>query len=712
MVEKKKKKKKVSEKKKILVIVESPAKAKTINRYLGRNYIVDSSNGHLVDLPKSRMAIDIENDFEPEYKVVRGRMSIVKELKKKAKKAEKILLAADPDREGEAISWHLANIFKEVNPNIKRIVFNEITKEAIKESLNHIHDIDMDKVNAQQARRVLDRLVGYNISPILWKKVKAGLSAGRVQSVALRLICEREKEVKAFKSEEYWSIDVEFISKKNIFSAKLKKINGEDIAINNKEEADRISSLLRDADYKISDVKVKERKKNPLSPYITSKLQQDSLNRLGYSAQKTMFIAQQLYQGIEIKGEGMVGLITYMRTDSTRIAESALATVRSYIKEHFNEEYIPEKPNVYKNKKNAQDAHEAIRPTDISRAPGDIVDSLPQEQYKLYELIYNRFLASQMTPGILLQTSVIIIGRNKDENFELRLSFSKYKFDGFTKVYSYNNNDQINDLPDFSCKDILNYKDFISEQHFTQPPPRYNDASLVKILEESGIGRPSTYAPTIATIQYRYYVDKDGRQLVPTELGLVVNNLLQENFPEIFNVNFTAEVEEKLDEVAEAKVEWKEIIRDFYPSFIEKVNKAIENIEEIEDFKKGIPTGDICDKPGCEQPMVKKLGRFGYFLACSGFPDCRNAKPLPIGECPVPGCDGNIIALRSKKKRKFFACSNRDCDYVIWSKPLDEKCTVCGYYLIYSKKNRNMIKKCSNKECDYQDSEKERIANA
>ena len=698
-----------NKKKKILVIVESPAKAKTISRYLGKDYVVDSSNGHLIDLPKSRLAIDVENDFQPEYKVIRGRMSILKNLKKQASNSEKVLLATDPDREGEAISWHLANAIKEVNPEIKRITFNEITKSAIQESLNHIRDIDICKVNAQQARRILDRLVGYNISPILWKKVKAGLSAGRVQSIALKLICERENEVKAFQSEEYWTIEVEFGKNNKQFAAKLIKMHDEKIEIKNKEEAEKISALLKEANFSISDVIVKERKKNPLPPYITSTLQQDGLNRIGFSAYRTMRIAQQLYQGIELKDEGPVGLITYMRTDSTRIASSALTQTRSFISENFGKDYLPDNPIIYKRKKNVQDAHESIRPTDITRTPEKVSDSLSPEQYKLYKLIYNRFLGSQMNPAILLQTGIQIQGINGDTNFELKLNLSRYKFDGFTKIYSYDNNGEIEDVPDMEKGENLTFKELKAIQHFTQPPPRYNDASLVKVLEESGIGRPSTYAPTIATLEFRYYITREERQLIPTELGQVVNGLLIENFPRIVNINFTAEIEEKLDEIAEAKSDWKQMLREFYPSFIETVEEALENIEEIEDFKKGIPTEEICEK--CGSPIVEKIGRYGRFLACSSFPECRNAKPLPIADCPVPGCDGKLVMRRSRKRRKFYACSNSECDYILWKKPLEEKCPECNYYLVSSGNRNRQIKKCSNKNCDYQIEEKGSVIN-
>ncbi|MBU1078621.1 MAG: type I DNA topoisomerase [Spirochaetes bacterium] len=694
-------------KKKILVIVESPAKAKTINKYLGSNFIVDSSKGHLIDLPKSRLAVDVDNNFQPEYKIIKGRASILKELKKKAGAAKSVLLAADPDREGEAISWHLANALKEVNPDIKRIIFNEITKDAIRESVDHPVEIDMNKVNSQQARRILDRLVGYKISPILWKKVKAGLSAGRVQSVALKIICDREDEISIFVPQEYWTIEVEFIKDKEVFSTNLVKINGEKFEINNKEEADRVSSLLHDSKFHVAEIIEKERKRNPLPPYITSKLQQDGLNRLGYSAQRTMRIAQQLYEGIDITGEGPAGLITYMRTDSTRIGNSALQQVREYIKEEFGDQYLPEEPNVYKSKKNVQDAHEAIRPTSVARTPESIKENLTPDQYKLYSLIYNRFLASQMTPGLLMMTTVMITGINKDENFELHLNYSKYKFDGFTRVYSYSGKEANNNIPHLDKDEKLQFHEMKTEQHFTQPPARYSDASIIKVLEESGIGRPSTYAPIISTLEWRYYIQREGRQLIPTELGMLISKLLVKNFPHIMNIDFTVEIEEKLDKIADAEIEWKDMLKDFYPPFMENVEKAMINIEEIDDYKKGLPTDEVCDKINpetgekCGAPMVKKLGRYGYFLACSRFPDCRNAKPLPIADCPVPGCDGQIIGRQSKRKRKFFVCSKEDCNYILWSKPLKDKCPKCRYYLIYARKDKQTIKKCSNPECDY-----------
>ncbi len=702
-----KSRKKKTKKKKILVIVESPAKAKTINKYLGNDYIVDSSKGHLIDLPKSRLAVDVDNGFEPEYKIIKGRASILRELKKKAGAAKSVLLAADPDREGEAISWHLFNALKPVNPEIKRIVFNEITKDAIKESLNHPTEINMKMVNSQQARRILDRLVGYKISPILWKKVKAGLSAGRVQSIALKIICEREEEVNKFGPKEYWTIEVDLEKGDEAFNAKLVKRNNEKIEINNKEETDQICDKLKKSDFNVADIVIKERKRNPLSPYITSKLQQDGLNRLGYSAQRTMRVAQQLYEGMDITGEGPVGLITYMRTDSTRISQTALEQTREYIKTSFGEKYLPESPNIYKSKKNAQDAHEAIRPTSIRRTPESVKVNLSPEQYKLYELIYNRFLASQMTPAILQMTSIIINGQNNDDVFELHLNYSKYQFDGFTKVYYYNDKDEDNNVPDLKKDDKLDLKDIIPEQHFTQPPPRYSDASLIKILEESGIGRPSTYAPTIATLDSRYYIQREGRQLVPTQLGKLINKLLTKNFPDIINIDFTAEIEEKFDKIADEDCDWKQMLEEFYPKLMKRVEYALEHIEEIDDYKKGIPTDKVCEK--CNRPMVKKLGRFGYFLACSGFPECRNAKPLPIADCCVPGCEGKIIGARTKKKRKFFVCTNEECEYILWSKPLQDKCPKCHYYLIHAKKNKKLIKKCSNQKCDYIEKEEDYV---
>ncbi len=685
---------------KILVIVESPAKAKTINKYLGQDYIVDSSKGHLIDLPKSRLAIDVDNNFKPDYIVIRGKSKILKELKSKAKNVSKVYLAADPDREGEAISWHLSNALKDINPNIKRIVFYEITKGAVLEAIKNPTDIDIDRVNAQQARRILDRIVGYYLSPILWKKVKSGLSAGRVQSIALKILCDREEEISNFKSEEYWTVTADFNKDKKIFKADLFKINDKKPEIKNQDEAERIKAILLNSEYTVDEISEKERKKYPLPPYITSKLQQDGLNRLGFTASRTMRIAQQLYEGIDIIGEGRAGLITYMRTDSVRIANSALYSARDYILKEYGEKYLPENPNYYKSKSSAQDSHEAIRPTYIKRTPESIKESLTPEQFKLYKLIFDRFLASQMTPAVIKVRTIKIVTHDNNDSYLFQLSNSQYKFDGFTRVYQYGKGENEVIMPDLNEKEKVEVSDIITEQHFTLPPARFTDASLVKILEESGIGRPSTYAPTIATLENRYYISREGRQLIPTELGKLVNKLLMQNFSDIINEKFTADMEDKLDKIAESKLDWVQMLQEFYPTFKKEVDAALERIEEMQDYKKGEPTGEVCEK--CGAPMVKKLGRYGYFLACSNFPKCRNAKPLPIADCPVPGCGGKIIQKRTRRKRKFYGCTNYpDCTFVVWSKPLKDKCPKCGYFLIYAKKNKKLIKKCSNPECDY-----------
>ncbi len=690
-------------KEKILVIVESPSKAKTINKYLGKDYVVESSKGHLIDLPKSKLGVDIENNFQPKYQVIRGKAPLLNNLKKKAKSASKVFLAADPDREGEAISYHLANALEKFNPDIKRIVFNEITKSAIEEAVKKPQELDMNKVNAQQSRRILDRLVGYNLSPLLWAKIKRGLSAGRVQSVALKIICEREKEIEDFKPVEYWTFEGVF-SKENSskeFFARLSKIDGKKVEFIGKEESVEITKLLKTAVYSVSDVIEKERKKNPLPPYITSKLQQDGLNRLGFPARKTMRLAQRLYEGVEIPGEGFVGLITYMRTDSTRISPMALEQTRKFIAEEFGDKYLPDSPNIYRSKKSAQDAHEAIRPTSIYRTPESIKSALDRDLYRLYKLIYSRFLASQMTPALISQRTVLIDGINNGKTFTFPITVSKYIFDGFTKVYNFGSMEKAN-IPVLHKGDKIQLLDIKTEQHFTQPPPRFTDASLIKVLEESGIGRPATYAPTIATLENRYYITREGRQLIPTELGKITNKMLVENFPEIINEDFTAQMEEKLDEVAEAKLDWVQMLKDFYPKFKMSVDRAHEHIEEIPDYKQGTPTNEVCEK--CGAPMVKKLGRFGYFLACSNFPECRNAKPIPVADCPAPGCDGKIVVKTSKRRRKFYVCTNYPdkCNFITWDKPIvNEKCPKCGYYLSFSKKGKKMYKKCTNPDCDF-----------
>lgn len=680
---------------KTLVIVESPSKAKTINKYLGKDYIISSSMGHIIDLPKSRLAIDIDNNFNPEYITIRGKAKILNDLKKKAKTAKMVLLATDPDREGEAISWHLHNSLSKNCQNIKRIEFNEITESAIKEAVKHPRDINIELVNAQQARRVLDRIVGYFISPILWRKVKKGLSAGRVQSVALKVICEREKEIDAFVPEEYWDISADLKAGNAAMNAALYAKNGEKIKITGKEAADKTKADLEKAKYIVESVSTKDRKRNPLPPYITSKLQQDAANRLGFTSSKTMMVAQQLYEGIPLGTEGPVGLITYMRTDSLRISETAINAVRQFISDKYSSEYLPASPNQYQNKKGAQDAHEAIRPSDVLRDPEKIKEFLTKDQYKLYSLIWKRFVSSQMTP----EKSELISAVIKADDYELRASASKTIFDGFT-VLEKEEKSKKNTLPKISEGDILALDKINSEQHFTSPPPRFNDASLVKFLEESGIGRPSTYAPTINTLIKRYYIVRSGRQLVPTVLGKLVNGLIIENFKDLVSVDFTAEMEAKLDGVEEKKYEWHKMIADFFTPF----SKTVEEAEkQIADHKGSLDekTDEVCEK--CGKPMLKKLGKFGYFLACSGFPECRNSKSLPLGKCPKDNCDGSVVKRSSKKGRPFYSCSNYpDCDFITRETPSDKHCPKCGK-LLFSKriKNKGVKLSCLNEKCGY-----------
>lgn len=678
-----------------LVIVESPSKAKTINKYLGKNYTISSSVGHIIDLPKSRLAIDVDNDFRPEYITIRGKAKILGELKKKASAASRVLLATDPDREGEAISWHLANALSDKNNNIQRIVFNEITENAVKEAVAHPRDIDMDMVNAQQARRFLDRIVGYKISPILWKKVKRGLSAGRVQSVALKVICEREEEISGFIPKEFWTIDVSCKKDRHVFKASLISHKGEKIDIQDKSSASQIADELRKNELIVADVKIKERKRNPQAPYITSRLQQDAANRLGFTSQKTMMIAQQLYQGIEITGQGPVGLITYMRTDSTRISNIALDAVRSYIKSEFSPEYCPEKPNTYANKKNAQDAHEAIRPSDVLRTPESIKNDLSKDQYRLYELIWKRFVSSQMTPEISQVTTVLL----NSGDYTLRAAGSTVLFKGFSVIEKEEKGDKVR-LPDLQKGEAVKVEEVLPEQHFTTPPPRFNDASFIKFLEESGVGRPSTYAPTMETLLKRYYVVRQGRQIVPTVLGKLVNGIMKDNFPDLVSVGFTSGMEEELDGIEEAKKNWVAMLHEFYEPFVQVLHKAEENIS---DMKGSLDeeTDIICDK--CGAPMLKKLGRFGFFLACSAFPECRNAKPLPICKCPRCG-DGDVIKRSSQKGRgTFYACTNYpECEFFTRDNPSSHECPKCKSTLFEKRiKGKGMQLSCLNPKCDY-----------
>ncbi len=680
---------------KTLVIVESPSKAKTINKYLGKKYVISSSMGHIIDLPKSRLAVDIDNQFNPEYITIRGRAKILNDLKKKAASASRVLLATDPDREGEAISWHLANALSSKNADIKRIEFNEITESAIKEAVQHPRDIDINLVNAQQARRILDRIVGYYISPILWKKVKKGLSAGRVQSVALKVICDREKQIENFMPEEYWTLDAVLLHKSKQFQASLQSYKGNKEKPGSREILDTILEHLQGKEFVITSVLKKERKRNAPAPYITSKLQQDAANRLGYTSQKTMMIAQQLYEGVEITGEGPVGLITYMRTDSTRISPAAITIVREYIHTQYDEKYLPESPNTFRNKKGAQDAHEAIRPSDVLRTPDSIKGDLTRDQYRLYNLIWKRFVSSQMNPEVSLITTVNL----EAGECEFRASGSRVLFDGFTTLEKEEKTDK-SELPALQEGERPDLKEFISEQHFTTPPPRYNDASLVKFLEESGIGRPSTYAPTINTLIKRYYVTRSGRQLIPTVLGKLVNEIMSNHFSSLVSVDFTANMEEKLDQIEEARSDWKSMLKEFYDPFKDIVEEAVHKIEEMKNILDE-ETDFTCEK--CGRKMLKKIGKFGYFLACSGFPECRNAKSLPMGKCPEEGCDGDVVKRSSKKGRPFYACSRYpDCNFLTREVPSDKSCPKCGKLLFTKKtKGKGQSLVCLSPSCDF-----------
>ncbi|WOO43909.1 type I DNA topoisomerase [Bacillus subtilis] len=683
-----------------LVIVESPAKAKTIERYLGKKYKVKASMGHVRDLPKSQMGVDIEQNFEPKYITIRGKGPVLKELKTAAKKAKKVYLAADPDREGEAIAWHLAHSLDlDLNSDC-RVVFNEITKDAIKESFKHPRMINMDLVDAQQARRILDRLVGYKISPILWKKVKKGLSAGRVQSVALRLIIDREKEINDFKPEEYWTIDGTFLKGQETFEASFFGKNGKKLPLNSEADVKEILSQLKGNQYTVEKVTKKERKRNPALPFTTSTLQQEAARKLNFRAKKTMMIAQQLYEGIDLGREGTVGLITYMRTDSTRISNTAVDEAAAFIDQTYGKEFLGGKRKPAKKNENAQDAHEAIRPTSVLRKPSELKAVLGRDQMRLYKLIWERFVASQMAPAVLDTMSVDVT----NNGLTFRANGSKVKFSGFMKVYVEGKDDQMEEkdrmLPDLQEGDTVLSKDIEPEQHFTQPPPRYTEARLVKTLEERGIGRPSTYAPTLDTIQRRGYVALDNKRFVPTELGQIVLDLIMEFFPEIINVEFTAKMERDLDHVEEGNTEWVKIIDNFYTDFEKRVKKAESEMKEVEIEPEY--AGEDCEL--CSSPMVYKMGRYGKFLACSNFPDCRNTKPIvkQIGvKCPSCG-EGNIVERKSKKKRVFYGCDRYpDCEFVSWDKPIERKCPKCGKMLVEKKLKKGIQVQCV--ECDYKE---------
>lgn len=681
---------------KFLVIVESPAKSKTIGKFLGKNYKVVASVGHVRDLPKSKMGIDIENNYEPHYITIRGKGPVIKELKKEVKKAKKIFLATDPDREGEAISWHLAHILSVDEEDKCRIEFHEITKTAIKNAVKNPRKINKSLVDAQQARRMLDRLVGYSISPLLWRKIRKGLSAGRVQSVAAKIICDREKEIQNFIPEEYWSIitNLAIEDSKESFEGKFYGTSDQKIDLKNEKMVEEVLQNLKTGSFVVSGVKRKEKKRNPYPPFTTSSLQQEAANRLGFTTKKTMMIAQQLYEGIDIEGEGTVGLITYIRTDSTRISNEAKENTRKYIEENFSREYIGEEEKKYKTKKEAQDAHEAIRPTAIERMPDKVKSSLKRDQHKLYKLIWERFLASQMKNALYDTYSVEIT----NNNYLFKTSGSKLVFDGFLKVYTYATISD-KEIPEVEKGQILELQSIEPKQHFTQPPPRFTESSLVKELEEKNIGRPSTYAPIISTIISRGYVERENKSLKPTELGGIVNDLLEEYFKDILDTHFTAELEEKLDKIEEEQLQWIKVIDDFYKPFSETLKHAEEEIKKIELVDE--ETDEICEV--CGKNMVIKYGRYGKFLACSAYPECEHTRPFvkKIGVA-CPRCGGDIVERRSKKGRLFYGCGNfPNCNFVTWNRPIDEKCPVCGELL--SKKNRknDTVIQCSNKECKY-----------
>jgi len=729
-----------------LLIVESPAKAKTLKKFLGKDFSITASYGHVIDLPKNEFGVDIEKGFEPKYTIIEGKEKILKKIKKEAKKAENIFLASDPDREGEAIAWHIANFIKLPEDKIKRALFHEITKNAVLEAVNNPTSIDLNKFNAQQARRILDRIVGYKVSPLLWKKIKRGLSAGRVQSVAVRLVCEREEEIKNFIPEEFWTIEATFKTEDGkILQLKLTKKNGKKIKISDKKTADEIVNELKKTEFIISKVAKKERKRYPLPPFITSSLQQEASNRLNFRPSKTMQIAQSLYEGVPLGEEGPVGLITYMRTDSFRLADVAINSCRKFIKENIGKEYLPAKSLIYTPKgKKIQDAHEAIRPTSIYRTPESIKQFLTKDQFKLYKLIWERFISCQMKPAIYEQTTVTV----KAGVYEFSGTGSILKFDGFLKILSYLR-EKDKELPELEENQKLKLEKIASKQHFTEPPPRYTESTLVKALEEKGIGRPSTYAPTLSNIIERKYVEIKNKKLYPTELGMIVNKLLVENFPEIFNVNFTALMEENLDKIEMGKLYWKDILSQFYEKFKETLENAYKNIQHIKTVIEDSPF--ICEKCGskmvvrwgehgkflacsnypdckntkplkiakdgtleiaedeksnvkcekCGAYMVIKHGKYGKFLACSNYPKCKNTKPISLMKCPMPGCDGEIILRKTKKGRSFYGCTNfPDCKFATWYEPVNRMCPECGNpYLI--KKSKYL--QCPNSKCSFKE---------
>ncbi len=753
--------------KKSLVIVESPSKAKTLNKYLGKKYTVMASIGHVRDLPKSKFGVDVEHDFQPQYQVIRGKKKVLDEIKKAGKTADRIYLAPDPDREGEAIAWHIAEELNGAKGKVQRVLFHEITERAVKQAIEHPVPLDLHKVDAQQARRILDRIVGYTISPLLWEKVRRGLSAGRVQSVAVRIICERERAIAAFQSEEYWSITAALEGETPpAFEAKLLKWLGEDIALANGEAAARVTEALQGRPFTVTQIEKKERRKNPPAPFTTSKLQQEASRKLRFSPKRTMALAQRLYEGVEVGGEGPVGLITYMRTDSTRISPEAQEEARAFVRERFGADYVPATPNVFKNKKGAQDAHEAIRPTGVSRDPEQLKTLLDRDLYQLYAMIWKRFVASQMTPAIMEQTRVDIAA---GEGL-FRATGAVVLFPGFTTLYTETaelapagakaeeEQDEERRLPALAEGDRLRLHELLPRQHFTQPPPRFTESLLIKELEEQGIGRPSTYAAIISTIQDRKYVAKVEGRLRPTELGVVVNDLLVQHFPEVLNVQFTAHMEEDLDRIEEGSKPWVETVREFYGPFTTYLSKATSEMRDVKreerpteiecerchrklvikwgrngrflacpgypeckntkEFRedadgtivvvpKETETSEVCEK--CGSPMVIKTGRFGRFLACSGYPACKTTRSLGTGvTCPKPGCGGQLLEKRTKKGRIFYSCANYPkCDYALWERPLPKPCPQCHAPFVVQKTTRGAEprSRCIAEGCGYEEEE-------
>ena len=687
-----------------LIIVESPAKAKTIGKYLGKGYKVEASQGHVCDLPKSQLGVDIDHDFNLKYITIRGRGDILSRIRKEAKNASQIYFATDPDREGEAISWHLFHVLGVSESAPCRIEFNEVTKKAVQAAIRCPRKLDMGRIDAQQARRALDRLVGYKISPLLWVKVKKGLSAGRVQSVATRMVVEREREIDNFIPEEYWDISAECTvkgEKKPVsFNARYMSLDGKKTNVHDREEAERIRRLIEAGDFTVSEIRIKERKRQPAPPFTTSSLQQEAGRKLSFTTAKTMQVVQQLYEGVDIEGEGAQGLVTYIRTDSVRISDEAMAALRAFIPEKYGKEYLAEEKNEYKGRKNAQDAHEAIRPTDVTRTPESIKNSLSREQFMLYRLIYNRYVASQMSCA-LYETMAAEIA---DQHISLRFYGEHKTFAGFTALYEEGTDEATVNvemtLPALKEGQKIAIRDVSTEQHFTQPPSRYTEASLVRTLEENGIGRPSTYAPTITTIIARGYVSREKKRLYPTELGTMVTEMMEKYFSRIVDTEFTAIMEEKLDEVEEGREDWKEVLREFYPDFESTLSVAEKEIEKVE-VKDDV--SDVrCDK--CGAMMVYKMGKYGRFLACPNFPECRNTMPiLNYIDASCPKCGKRLLEKTSKKNRKFYGCEGYpECDFVSWDKPVDEKCPKCGHFMIEKTNNRNeKIHLCTNESCRY-----------